>query len=115
MDFVFRRTYRGPVKAVIFDLAGTTVDYGSCAPAGAFVELFKRHNMEITTAQAREPMGMHKKDHIRAILQMQSVMDKWQEIHGHPWDENDLDSMYQEFISIQLECLPQYVNIIPRP
>lgn len=28
MDFVYRRTYRGPVKMVIFDWAGTTVDYG---------------------------------------------------------------------------------------
>ena len=48
MDFTFRRIYRGSVQAVIFDLAGTTFDYGSCAPAGSFIELFQRHKMQIT-------------------------------------------------------------------
>jgi len=70
MNFIFRRTYCGPVKAVIFDLAGTTVDYGSCAPAGAFIELFRRHNIEISNKQARGPMAMHKRDHIKILLQI---------------------------------------------
>ena len=30
------------VKAVIFDWAGTVIDYGSLAPMGAFVETFAR-------------------------------------------------------------------------
>ena len=40
MDFAYRRSYRGPVKMVIFDWAGTTVDYGCYAPAVVFVEVF---------------------------------------------------------------------------
>jgi hypothetical protein len=32
----------GPVKAVIFDWAGTIVDHGSTAPVQAFIEAFKR-------------------------------------------------------------------------
>ncbi|MBD3184433.1 phosphonoacetaldehyde hydrolase [Candidatus Poribacteria bacterium] len=113
MDFVFRRIYRGPVKAVIFDLAGTTVDYGSCAPAGSFIELFKRHDIEITNKQAREPMGMHKKDHIRTILQMEPVSKQWENKQDRRWNEDDVSSMYEEFIPIQLECLPDYLELIP--
>jgi len=44
------------VKAVIFDWAGTTVDYGSRAPMGAFVKLFESEGIEMTIAQARIPM-----------------------------------------------------------
>jgi len=33
MEFVYRRSCRGPVKLVILDWAGTTMDYGCYAPA----------------------------------------------------------------------------------
>ena len=48
--------YRGPLQAVILDWAGTIIDYGSCAPAAAFVDVFLRFGIEITMAEAREPM-----------------------------------------------------------
>jgi len=35
------------IKAVIFDWAGTTVDFGSRAPMGAFVNLFKEYGIEM--------------------------------------------------------------------
>ena len=73
MDFVFRRQYRGPIKAVIMDWSGTTVDYGSCAPAMAFVKLFEQYGVRISTAQARGPMGMHKKEHLRALTQVPAI------------------------------------------
>mgnify|MGYP003343989512 CR=1 FL=1 len=41
------------IKAVVFDWAGTIVDFGSLAPMGAFVQLFKRHGVAITIEQAR--------------------------------------------------------------
>ena len=70
MEFVYRRSYRGPVKLVILDWAGTTMDYGCYAPAVVFVEVYKRHGVEITMEQARRPMGLHKRDHIKAISQI---------------------------------------------
>jgi len=106
-------TYRGPVKALIADLAGTTVDFGSCAPAGAFVELFSRHDVPITLAQAREPMGLHKRDHIREIASMPEVNEKWREIHGAAWTDDEISSMYEEFIPLQVESLPRYSDLIP--
>ena len=48
------------VEAVIFDWAGTTVDYGCFAPVQAFVEVFKHFGIEPTMQEVREPMGMLK-------------------------------------------------------
>ena len=58
------------VEAVIFDWAGTTVDYGCFAPVQAFVEVFKHFGIEPTMQEVREPMGMLKIDHIRTMLHM---------------------------------------------
>jgi phosphonoacetaldehyde hydrolase len=43
------------VQAVIFDWAGTTVDYGCFAPVQAFVEIFRIRGIDITIKEAREP------------------------------------------------------------
>ncbi len=102
-----------PIKAVISDLAGTTVDFGSCAPAGAFVELFARHNIQATAAEARGPMGIHKRDHIRTMLDMPTLSKQWIGVHGKAWTERDLDDLYEEFIPMTLEALPRYSRVIP--
>ena len=39
--FLKREPYTGPVQAIILDWAGTTVDYGSSAPAEVFAEIFE--------------------------------------------------------------------------
>jgi len=62
-----------PVKAVLLDWAGTTIDYGSLAPVRAFVEVFRRRGIEITTAEARGPMGRAKRDHIVDIAALPRV------------------------------------------
>jgi phosphonoacetaldehyde hydrolase len=113
MDFIFRRTYRGPIRAVILDLAGTVVDYGSCAPALAFVELFARHQVLVTATQARAPMGLQKKDHIRELAGMHEVSDQWRRLYGRPWTEEDIEALYREFIPLQIESLPLYSKLIP--
>src|SRR6185437_12096781 len=56
------------LKAVVFDWAGTVVDFGSFAPMGVFVEAFRQFGVDVTIAQAREPMGRPKWDHIDAML-----------------------------------------------
>jgi len=113
MDFVFKRSYTGPVKAVVLDWAGTTVDYGCHAPAIVFMEAFKRQGIEITMAQAREPMGMHKRDHIATILAMEPVAQAWNERYGQPPTGADADRMYEEFVPLQIELLPQHADLIP--
>jgi len=113
MDFFFKRSYCGPVKLCVFDWAGTTVDYGCMAPAGAFVELFRRHGIEATIAQARGPMGMHKRDHIASMLSEAPLAKQWQDKHGAPHTADDIEALFQEFIPMQLEALPPYAKLIP--
>ena len=113
MQFTFQRTYRDPVKAVILDWAGTTMDYGCYAPAVVFIEVFQRHGVEITMGEAREPMGAHKKVHIRKISQNPAVAARWREVHGRPCTEDDVEAMFQQFIPLQLDCLADYADLVP--
>ena len=113
MMFTFQRRYRGPVQAVIFDWAGTTMDYGCCAPAVVFVEVFKRQGVEISIEEAREPMGAHKLVHIRKISEAPSVASRWRQAHGKPCTEDDVQAMFEQFVPLQLDCLADYAELIP--
>ena len=106
-------TYRGPLKAVVLDWAGTTVDYGCMAPAAVFIETFKRRGITITMAQARGPMGMFKKDHIRAIAQMEPVAQQWLAVHDLPITEDDVNAMYHDFLPLQLAVIARACRVIP--
>jgi phosphonoacetaldehyde hydrolase len=113
MDFVFQRTYRGPLKGIILDWAGTTMDYGCYAPAVVFVEVYKRKQVPISIQEARVPMGAHKKVHIRKISQIEAVAQRWEEVHHRRPTEEDIEAMFQEFIPLQLACLADYADLIP--
>jgi len=107
------RTYRGKLKAIIFDWAGTTLDYGCLAPTIAVMNLFEQEGVKITIEEARKPMGAYKKDHIRQILNMPSVRSRWQQKYGKPPLEQDVERMFNNFIPVQTECLPKYADLIP--
>lgn len=64
------------IEAVIFDRAGTTVDYGCFAPVQAFIEAFSHYGITPSTEEVRAPMGMLKIGHIRTMLSIQSRMEK---------------------------------------
>jgi len=113
MEFMFRREYRGPLKGVILDWAGTTLDYGCFAPAVVFVEVYKRQRTPITIEQAREPMGAHKRVHIQKISQIEPVAALWEKVHGKRCTEEDIDAMFKEFVPLQLACLKDYAALIP--
>jgi phosphonoacetaldehyde hydrolase len=101
------------VQAVIFDWAGTTIDYGCFAPVAAFVEAFKNKDIAITVEEARIPMGLPKRDHISEIFQMERVASIWQEKYGKLADEADIDNMYVDFETMLLSTLKEYATPIP--
>lgn len=113
MTFTFQRSYRGPLQALIFDWAGTMVDYGSQAPAQIFVKVFKDKGVEITLEEARGPMGMHKRDHIATLCQEPRIAKAWQMVHNAPPDQEDIEEMFQAFIPLQMEILSDYSTLIP--
>ncbi len=109
----YTRHYTGPIQAVILDWAGTTVDFGSLAPIRAFTRLFELRNVRITEAEAREPMGSEKREHIRRICQMPRVAALWQEVYGTLPSESDVDALYQELIPLQVEAIRERATLIP--
>lgn len=100
------------ISLVVFDLAGTVVDFGSRAPAGAFCELFRRHGILVSEDEVRIPMGMHKRDHITEMLGMASIASQWRKKHRREWSSVDVDSLFEEFIPLQLEALPRFADAI---
>lgn len=55
-------------EAVIFDWAGTTVDFGCMAPLKAMQTAFAEHEIEVSLDAIRKPMGLAKFDHIKLVL-----------------------------------------------
>lgn len=101
------------IAAIIFDWAGTLVDYGSCAPPGAFVAAFAEHGVTVTQDQARAPMGMAKREHIAAILNTPEVLEAWRARYGQAPDEHAIELIYQSFLPLQLHCIERYSAVIP--
>jgi phosphonoacetaldehyde hydrolase len=101
------------IKLVVFDWAGTTIDFGCLAPTGAFVTAFAARGVTVTTAEARGPMGLHKKDHIRAMLRTNSVSAKWLAATGRAWTESDVEELYLAVTPLQLAAVEQYSELIP--
>lgn len=101
------------LKAVIFDWAGTTVDFGCFAPTGVFIEVFKQRGIHISIDEARAPMGLHKRDHIREICQMPRIASEWKSIHGSCCKESDIEAMFNDFVPLQMRVLENYCQIVP--
>lgn len=101
------------LAAVVFDWAGTLVDFGSHAPMGAFVKLFARHGVEISIAEARRPMGLPKWQHIEALLLQPRIADAWFGRHGRAADSNDIDRLYEEFTPMSAEAARDHATLIP--
>ncbi len=101
------------LKAVVFDWAGTMVDFGSCAPMGVFVEAFRRFNVAIDIAEARGPMGLPKRAHIKTLLEVPRIAAAWEARHGHAPGEADIDALYDVFLPLNEAVAADYADLIP--
>ena len=111
--FVRNQAYRGPVRAVVLDWAGTAVDYGCVGPVAVFIEVFGRRGVQVTTAEARGPMGLMKKDHVRRMCQTESVAEKWQQRFGKKPDESDVQAMYEDVEPLMVSSVGATADPVP--
>ena len=95
-------------EAVIFDWAGTTVDYGCFAPVQAFMEIFKEYGITPTMEETRKPMGMLKWDHIKTMLSMERIREEFKRIHGRDFTDKDVDEMHEKFAANLMKILDQF-------
>ena len=101
------------VSAVIFDWAGTLVDFGSLAPMGAFVELFARHGVSIGIPEARVPMGLPKRAHVQALAAQPRIAGAWHNAHRRAFNESDLEQLYREFLPMSVAAAIERAVPIP--
>lgn len=101
------------IRAILFDWAGTTVDYGSRSPTQVFIEIFRRRGVEITVAEARGPMGRAKHEHIAMVAALPRVSAAWQQQYGRLPTDTDVLSMYQDFLPLQKAILQHGSDMIP--
>ena len=102
------------ISGVIMDWAGTAVDYGCFAPLNAFLKVFSEEKgIDITYRQAREPMGLLKIDHIKAILSMPEVNEKFRALYKRDWNKGDVDEMYASFEKHLFASLKDFTTPIP--
>jgi phosphonoacetaldehyde hydrolase len=113
MNNQFDNSYNGSLKAVIFDWAGTTVDFGCFAPTGVFIEVFAMKGIQVTAQEVRGPMGMHKRDHIRALTKQPRIAAEWKNKFGRDCNEDDIEEMFGNFIPLQLSIIEKHSAIVP--
>jgi phosphonoacetaldehyde hydrolase len=105
--------YTGPLRAVILDWAGTTVDFGSLAPVRAIVEAFRRCEVPISIGEARGPMGKAKRDHLAALLESPEIRGRWETVYGSVPTDSDVDDIYLRFLPLQRELIVAHAELIP--
>ena len=112
-DFVYSRSYRGEVKALVLDWSGTTADAYVVAPAVVFGEVFRKQGVEISMPEARGPMGLRKDLHIEALTEEPAIRERWKDVHAKYPDRSDVDAMFADFVPQQLACLRNYTDLLP--
>ena len=83
------------LKAIIFDWAGTVVDFGSLCPIRAFQAAFQEKGIVVTPEDIQQFMGIHKREHLTAILSLPEVMAQFLALRGRMPDAGDVDALYQ--------------------
>ena len=112
-DYVYQRSYRGRVRAVILDWSGTTADAYVLAPAVVFVDVFRKHGVEISMSEARGPMGLRKDLHIKALAEVPEIAERWRQVHGRPPGQEEAEALFADFVPMQLACLRKYTTLLP--
>jgi phosphonoacetaldehyde hydrolase len=101
------------IAAVIFDWAGTLVDFGCFAPTVSIVEVFAGRGITLTMAEARGPMGLEKKEHIRRLLALQTVGDQWRQVNGTEPCPADAEALYEDLEPRLADAVKKHSRLVP--
>ncbi len=112
---VFIRTarYRGPVRAVVLDWAGTAVDHGSIGPMAVFGEVFAAYGLPVGLEEIRPFMGLMKKDHIRGMLALPSITARWLDRFGRLPGEADVEALYADTEPMMVRAVANHAEPVP--
>jgi phosphonoacetaldehyde hydrolase len=102
-----------PVKAVVFDWAGTMVDFGCMAPVEALIEVFAGEGVTLSDTQARRDMGRAKHDHLTAIMANPAVAAHWATRKGASPAVADIERLYQKLVPAMTAAATRASVLIP--
>jgi phosphonoacetaldehyde hydrolase len=102
-----------PVRCVIFDWAGTMIDFGCMAPVDALLAVFAAQGVPITATEARADMGRAKHDHLRAILENPGVAARWQAAKGTAVSGDDVEALYEKLVPAMARAAAASARLIP--
>jgi phosphonoacetaldehyde hydrolase len=101
------------IRLVVFDMAGTVIDHGSVAPVAALIAAFRELGLELSAADARGPMGLHKRDHIAEVLRLPTMSSRFQAAFGHIPTSADVEAIYERFLPLQAAEAQTRSDLIP--
>jgi phosphonoacetaldehyde hydrolase len=101
------------VKAVVFDWAGTMIDFGCTAPVRALVGVFAQEGLSLSETEARRDMGKAKLDHLRALFADPAVAARWTALKGAGPSEADIERLYHALVPAMTEAAAKSSTLIP--
>jgi phosphonoacetaldehyde hydrolase len=112
-SYVRKTPYKGPLQATVLDWAGTAVDFGCMGPAAVFGAVFEKHGVRVTIAEARQFMGLSKRDHVAALCALPAVVDQWRRRWDRPPAATDIDRIYADLEPAMIETVVHHADPIP--
>lgn len=104
---------RSPVAAVLFDWAGTMIDFGSRAPVMAMQRVFAEADVLVEEPVIRRYMGKAKREHVVAMLSEPTIAARWREAKGAEWTETEVDTLMERLEPAMQECAALCRELIP--
>jgi phosphonoacetaldehyde hydrolase len=101
-----------PIKAVVFDWAGTMIDFGCMAPVDALLAVFADEGVSLSVEEARRDMGKAKLDHLRALLAEPALQERWIAQKGHAVTEADIQRIYRK-LGPAMKAAMEHSKLIP--
>jgi phosphonoacetaldehyde hydrolase len=99
--------------AVIFDWAGTMVDFGSRAPVVAMQQAFEVESVPVREAEVRLAMGRAKRDHVAQLLGVERIVSAWRDRHGAAPGEADIDRIFSRIEPLMREAGANRATLVP--
>ena len=101
------------IQAVIFDLSGTLVDFGSLATIDTMKKVFQSKGISINNEIIKKDMGIKKKYHIKKILSYPLIKSEWIKKYKKPINSIEFNELCIKFDKYLPLIVKKNLNIIP--
>jgi len=101
------------LQAVIFDWAGTVVDFGSLCPVQAFQIAFQSRSIVVEPEDIHRFMGIRKWEHLQSVLMLPAVAVQWELTYHRLANDQDVDELYKVAERALLERVAEFADLTP--